>query len=83
MEWKPVESSQISDVGYDIETSTLGIRFMPTKKQLANGEPQSIYHYANVDSDTYYALMTADSVGKYFGATIKSDPVKYPFVRVA
>lgn len=77
MEWTPVESSQISEVGYDAETQTLGIRFKPSGKY-----PASEYHYSFVDSDTYYALMTAESIGKYFGATIKADPVKYPYRKV-
>ena len=78
MDWKPVESSQISEVGYDAETETLGIRFKAKGKW-----PASEYHYSFVNSDTYYALMTAESIGKYFADNIKSDAVKYPYTKVA
>ena len=88
MEWTKVESSQIAEVGYEPETETLGIRF----KAGRNGKtgqavtPQdfvSEYHYSFVEPDTYAALMTAESIGRYFGEHIKSNPVKYPYVKVA
>ena len=83
MEWKSVESSQISEVGYEPESSVLGIRFKPTRKQVEAGETGSEYHYSFVDSDTHAALLTAESVGSYFIKNIKSDPVKYPYTKVS
>lgn len=82
MQWTPVESSQISEVGYDAETETLGIRFMPTRKQLANGEPQSIYHYVNVPKRMFDEMVGAESVGKYFGSHIKPFPTVYPYTKI-
>ena len=54
MQWRGVSSSNVSAVGYDDETQTMGVRFL-------NG---SEYEYFNVDHDTYTALVNATSVGK-------------------
>lgn len=78
MEWKPVESSQISGVGYDLETETLGIRFKPQGKY-----PASEYHYANVGPLLYAELLSAESVGKFFTEHIKKHPELYPYIKVA
>jgi hypothetical protein len=78
MEMKEVKSSQIRAIGYDPETETLAVEFLPKGKW-----PASEYHYSFVNSDTYYALMTAESIGKYFADNIKSDAVKYPYTKVA
>ena len=77
MVWQAVDSSQISEVGYDIDTATLGIRFKAGKRSAA-----SEYHYANVPVGTHHALTTAESVGTYFGQNIKSRPDLYPFTKV-
>ena len=71
--WQPVESSQIAEIGYDANTATLGIRFKAGKRSAA-----SEYHYANVPVGTHHALMTAESVGTYFGQNIKNNP-SYPY----
>jgi hypothetical protein len=71
MQWTEVESSQIQCVGYEPETQTLGIKFMPTKKQLAAKEDGSTYHYANVPPQLCADLINAESVGKFFGEHIK------------
>ena len=78
MEWTAVESSQISEVGYDAATSTLGIRFKPGKKS-----PASEYHYANVPTSVYENLVMADSVGGFFTENIKNNPADYPYTKVA
>ncbi len=78
MEWKTVDSSQISEVGYDPETATLGIRFKAGKKS-----PASEYHYADVTDDVYQGLLTATSVGRYFAEQIKQRPDLYPYTKVA
>ncbi len=85
MIWQTVEreSSQIEQVGYDAETETLGIRFKPTKKQQEAKQPGSEYHYSFVPQDVHAALMTAGSVGSYFGQNIKPFPDKYPFTKVS
>ena len=81
MEYIAVESSQIAAVGFE-EPSTLGVRFTPTKKQAAAGEPGSEYHYANVSARTHQALMAAPSIGTYFGQNIKARPDLYPYTKV-
>ena len=87
MEWKAVESSQISEVGYDAESSTLGIRFKAGKRgksgqQVSEHDFVSEYHYQNVKPEMYQSLLNAESVGKYFGEFIKPFPAKYPFTKI-
>ena len=77
MKWQEVQSSQITHVGYDAEREVLGLRFPASKKS-----PASEYHYSMVDDDTYQALMTAESIGSYFGKHIKPFPLKYPYTKV-
>jgi hypothetical protein len=77
MEWTKVESSQISEVGYDSDSKTLGIRF-PAKGKW----PASEYHYANVSPQLCADLINAESVGKYFGEHIKNHPELYPYKKI-
>ena len=77
MEWQKVESSQISEVGYEPETETLGIRFKATKLY-----PVSEYHYSFVPQDVHAALLTAESVGRYFAEHIKQQSDLYPFTKI-
>jgi hypothetical protein len=77
MNYVKVESSQIAEVGYDAETETLGIKFPAGKRS-----PASEYRYANVPARVHRALITAESIGSYFGQTIKSRPDLYPYVKV-
>lgn len=77
MEWKAVDSSQIAEVGHDPETETLGIRFKATKKN-----PITEYHYSFVSDDVFQALLTAESVGKYFTEHIKQRPDLYPYQKI-
>lgn len=58
----PVNSSQISYVGYEDSTSELYITFR-------NG---STYRYDNVPRNIFEALLKSDSVGKYLNAHIKN-----------
>ena len=39
----------------------------------------NVYVYKNVTGDDHTALMNAESIGKHFIATIKSQPEKFPF----
>ena len=85
MEYVEVESSQIAEVGFGegyYGPETLGLRFPPTKKQVAAGEDGSEYHYQNVTPRMHQALMAAPSIGSYFGQNIKSRPDLYPFMKV-
>lgn len=56
-----VQSSQLSEVGYDPETKKLEIQFK-------NG---AVYEYDNVPQSTYDELMAAESVGAYFNKFVK------------
>jgi hypothetical protein len=84
MNYVKVESSQIAEVGFGeghYGPETLGLKFPPNKKQTAAGELGSEYHYGNVTSRTYQALVAAPSIGIYFGQNIKNNPA-YPYVKV-
>lgn len=63
-----VESSQVKAIGYDPETKTLAVTF-----PRGTG---AIYHYPDVEPETYAAFVGAESIGKFFGAHIKSLPFK-------
>jgi hypothetical protein len=85
MNWTKVESSQIAEVGYGeglYGPETLALRFPPTKKQKAAGEPGSEYHYQNVTPEMHQEFMAAESIGSYFGRNIRPFPEKYPFTKV-
>lgn len=68
----PVKSSQIAAIGYDKPASTLIVQF----------KYGGHYAYANVTPEDYKLLMDSESVGKVFGALIKSNPAKYPFHKI-
>ena len=77
MEYVKVESSQIAEVGYGeglYGPETLALRFPPTKKQKAAGEPGSEYHYGGVTPIIHTAFLEAkdnpdyqNSIGVFFG----------------
>ena len=69
MERISVNSSNISSVGYDVDSQTLEIEFH-------NG---GVYQYAGIPESEYEGLMSSDSKGKYFHANIKS---RYPFSKL-
>lgn len=58
----PVKSSNIKAVGYDERTRVLRIEFLHGK---------AAYEYLDVEKEALEGLLTAESVGKYFGAHIK------------
>tara|TARA_Y100000034_G_C6852753_1_gene387052 strand:+ start:987 stop:1220 length:234 start_codon:yes stop_codon:yes gene_type:complete len=57
----PVDSSMIEAIGYDAETSTLLVDFVKG----------GTYSYADVPESVYADLISAESVGKAFHATVK------------
>lgn len=67
MEYVSVTSSVIAAVGYDDESSTLGVKLLSGKE----------YHYFGVPRDVYEGCLTASSVGKYYNAAVKGGG--YPF----
>ena len=62
---EPVESTNLSGIGYDAEKKILSVRF----------RSGAIYNYANVDLDTATDFYAAPSRGSYFARNIKG---KYP-----
>lgn len=62
MERTPVSSSNISSIGYDVDSQILEIEF----------HGGSVYSYSGVPLSEYEGIMNADSKGKYFHANIKN-----------
>ena len=63
MERKPVESSYLKSVGYDPAKQLLEVEY-------ANG---GVYEYSGVPEKVYADMMAAESVGKFFGAKVRSE----------
>jgi len=66
---KSPKSSNIAEVIYDAESSTLYVKF----------HGSGWYSYANVPAEEHGKLITAESIGKQFHAAIRS---KYQGVKV-
>jgi len=62
MNREPVESSDLSSVGYDLSTKTLEIEF----------NSGGVYQYFDVPENIHSELMSAPSKGKYFHKFIKN-----------
>lgn len=77
---QPVQSSQIAAIGHDPATNTLAIRF--TRGYGRDQRPGSLYHYSNVDADTFAAFLAAESKGRHFGQHIKPFADRYPYTKV-
>ena len=65
---QPVSSSNISAIGYDVETQTVYVQFL-------NG---STYAYKGVPEHEFENLRTAPSVGSYLNRNYKN---VYPYER--
>jgi len=76
MNMQTVESSQIHAIGYDEPTKTLRIQFK------AKAKPGSVYDYANVPPELFAEFLAAESKGKFFGARVKRETVRYPFTKI-
>jgi len=70
MERVPVDSTDLSTVGYEAETSTLEIEF----------RKGGIYQYFGVPQEVYEGLMSAGSKGQFFNQNIKK--AGYPYSKV-
>jgi hypothetical protein len=64
---RPVESSLIRSVGYDLASSVLEIEFL---------ERHRLYQYFDVPLSVYSMLMAAESKGAYFNEHIRD---MYPY----
>jgi hypothetical protein len=58
---EPVDSSNVSGVGYDPDSQTLHVEF----------KGGSRYEYAGVPPETHAELMKADSIGRHLHGRIK------------
>jgi hypothetical protein len=68
---QPVESNQVGAIGYDPDTKTLAVQFRRGAR--------AIYHYPNVEPETFEAFKGAPSIGTYFGTHLKALPFeKFP-----
>lgn len=63
MKRKTISSSNIKSIGYDIGKKVLEVEF----------HSKAVYHYLDVGLISIVELMFADSVGKYFAASIKNN----------
>ncbi|MCU4734218.1 MAG: KTSC domain-containing protein [Bacillus cereus] len=63
----PVNSSNLSAVGYDNRTQTLRVSFLN----------RTVYDYYNVPENLYQGLMTASSHGGYLDRYIKKANYRY------
>lgn len=59
---RPVDSTLLRAVGYDLASSVLEIEFL---------EPPRLYQYFDVPLSVYSELMAAESKGAYFNEHIK------------
>lgn len=72
MDLVPVQSTNLSHIGYDPDTMTMQIQF----------RSGGLYAYANVEPDTYNAMMSSGDPGRYFAEIIKPQRMRYVFTRV-
>jgi hypothetical protein len=59
--YQPVDSSNITEVGYDAPSQTLGVKF----------RSGSEYHYPDVSPEEHQAFISADSVGRFHAQKFK------------
>lgn len=74
VQMQSVASSQIKEIGYDPETQKLRVCFLDKR-----GGDGSIYEYSGVEQGVYDALMSAESVGRTFAASVKWS---YPYQKI-
>lgn len=61
MHRQPIESSVLAEVGYDRGRHVLEVK-------LVGG---AVYQYLDVPAREFFALLAADSAGRYYNASIK------------
>jgi len=65
----PVDSSNIEEIGYDLNTQTLEVQF----------KDGNVYQYFDVPQSVYEGLMSASSKGQFLNKEIK---VNYRYARL-
>ena len=66
----PVESSQISRIGYSEEHEILAIEFIRN---------DALYYYEDVEKEVFEKMLKAKSAGRFLGSEIKG---KYEYQRM-
>lgn len=66
LDWQPIKSGNLVQVGHDAKTNHLYVEFNPNK----NG--RSVYRYPDVTAAQYDGLRTAPSAGGYLHEHIKT-----------
>ena len=61
MQWRPVDSTVVTTIGYDPESRVLALR-------LTNGRA---YRYFDVPEILYRRLLVADSIGRLYNAEVR------------
>jgi len=72
MQWVPVDSTVIAQIGYDSAKHELGIEYR------ASGE---VYLYFDVPPEDHEAFMAAESKGIYLNTVFKLRGYRYVIVR--
>ena len=72
MQWVPVDSRTIAQIGYDSTKRELGIEYRQTGK---------VYLYFDVPPEEHEAFMAAESKGIYLNTVFKSREYRYVIVR--
>lgn len=73
MELISIESSMISEAGYDVESRKLLVRFK---------RGGSVYEYENITLLIWHQFMNAESKGRFFSENVRSHPELYPYREV-
>lgn len=68
MEMQPVNSTDVSEIGYDYDTATLRVRFL---------KGGTLYEYYSVPEEIYIGLINAPSIGQYLNIYIKKGGYAY------
>lgn len=70
MDWKTVESSNISAMAHD--GITMGVTF----------KSGATYAYENVERKVFDEILAAESIGGKFNTLVKKNPDRYPFRKI-
>lgn len=73
IELEPVKSSQVTAIGWDAPTQTMRVRF----------KSGATYDYQRVPGELHAQIISAPSIGHAINETLKKDPQRFPFRRLA
>lgn len=83
MKMHPVQSSQVSAIGYDPETKKLRVRFKPFANKGSEQKPEPTYEYSHVSQGDYDAIRNAESVGREINQRLKKNPSAFPYRKLS